>query len=59
VLENDGTTSCLAAAITCASVALADAGIEMLDLVAACSAVRTKRHLSLNIKRYLSYLIYL
>ncbi|CAJ0636514.1 8537_t:CDS:2 [Entrophospora sp. SA101] len=38
VLENDGTTSCLAAAITCASVALADAGIEMLDLVAACSA---------------------
>ena len=39
VLENDGMASCLAAAITCASVAVADAGIEMLDQVAACSAV--------------------
>ncbi|KAF0494332.1 ribosomal protein S5 domain 2-like protein [Gigaspora margarita] len=38
VLENDGTASCLAAAITCASVAVADAGIEMLDLVPASSA---------------------
>ncbi|CAG8475683.1 6168_t:CDS:2 [Funneliformis mosseae] len=38
VLENDGTASCLAAAITCASVAVADAGIEMSDQVAACSA---------------------
>ncbi|KAG0236747.1 hypothetical protein BGW41_000338 [Actinomortierella wolfii] len=37
VLENDGSAACLAAAITCASVALAHAGIEMLDLVAACS----------------------
>ncbi|KAG0253274.1 hypothetical protein DFQ27_007505 [Actinomortierella ambigua] len=37
VLENDGLAACLAAAITCASVALAHAGIEMLDLVAACS----------------------
>ncbi|CAG8540831.1 4277_t:CDS:2, partial [Acaulospora colombiana] len=32
ILENDGTASCLAAAVTCASVAVADAGIEMLDL---------------------------
>jgi len=38
VLENDGTASCFAAAVTCASVAVADAGIEMLDQVAACSA---------------------
>ncbi|RKO91485.1 ribosomal protein S5 domain 2-type protein [Blyttiomyces helicus] len=38
VLECDGSTSALAAAITCASLALADAGIEMLDIVAACSA---------------------
>lgn len=35
VLENDG--SVLAHAITCASVALADAGIEMYDLVLGCS----------------------
>ncbi|KAG0344584.1 hypothetical protein BG004_004345 [Podila humilis] len=38
VLESDGLSSCLSAAITAASVALAHAGIEMLDLVAACSA---------------------
>jgi len=37
VLENDG--SDLAAAITCASMALADAGIEMYDLVAGCTMV--------------------
>ncbi|XP_064597592.1 exosome complex component MTR3-like [Liolophura sinensis] len=36
VLENDG--SVLPAAIMCASVAIADAGIEMYDLVTACSA---------------------
>lgn len=35
VLENDG--SALEAAITCASMALADAGIELYDFVAACS----------------------
>lgn len=35
VLQNDG--SALAAAITCASVALANAGVEMYDLVAGCS----------------------
>ncbi|KAG0306782.1 hypothetical protein BGZ99_001672 [Dissophora globulifera] len=38
VLESDGWGSCVAAAITAASVALAHAGIEMLDLVAGCSA---------------------
>ncbi|XP_021367728.1 exosome complex component MTR3-like [Mizuhopecten yessoensis] len=35
VLQNDG--SALAAAITCASVALANAGVDMYDLVAGCS----------------------
>ncbi|KAK3605312.1 hypothetical protein CHS0354_003958 [Potamilus streckersoni] len=35
VLQNDG--SALAAAITCASVAMADSGIEMYDLVAGCA----------------------
>lgn len=39
VLENDGTNASLAAAIIASSVALADAGIEMLDQVTACSAV--------------------
>ncbi|KAG0376396.1 hypothetical protein BGX24_007794 [Mortierella sp. AD032] len=38
VLESDGWGSCVAAAFTVASVALAHAGIEMLDLVAGCSA---------------------
>ena len=37
VLQNDG--SALAASITCASVAMADAGVEMYDLVTGCSAV--------------------
>lgn len=32
----------LSAAITCASLALADAGIEMYDLVVGCSAVSIK-----------------
>ncbi|EIE83106.1 hypothetical protein G6F46_005872 [Rhizopus delemar] len=39
VLESDGTSSCLAAAIVASSIALADAGIEMLDQVTACSSV--------------------
>lgn len=39
VLESDGKSSCLAAAIIASSVALADAGIEMLDQVTACSSV--------------------
>lgn len=43
VLENDGTSSSLAAAISAASVALADAGIEMYDQVAASSIVSNKR----------------
>ncbi|KAF9094421.1 hypothetical protein BGX29_006919 [Mortierella sp. GBA35] len=38
VLESDGWGSCIAAAFTVASVALAHAGIEMLDMVAGCSA---------------------
>lgn len=37
VLEDDG--GCLSAAITSAALALADAGVEMYDLVSACSAV--------------------
>ncbi|KAI8875462.1 ribosomal protein S5 domain 2-like protein [Backusella circina FSU 941] len=39
VLESDGKSACLAAAIIASSVALADAGIEMLDQVTACSSV--------------------
>ena len=39
VLESGG--SDLAVAITAASVALADAGIELFDLVPACHVVRT------------------
>lgn len=35
VLQNDG--SAVEAGITCASLALADAGIEMYDMVAACA----------------------
>ncbi|KAJ3218076.1 hypothetical protein HDU67_006634 [Dinochytrium kinnereticum] len=38
VLEGDGMASALCLAISCASLALADAGIEMFDTVAACSA---------------------
>lgn len=40
VIENDGTEGCVAAASLAASTALADAGIEMLGLVASCSSVR-------------------
>lgn len=40
VIENDGSEGCIAAGSVAASVALADAGIEMLGLVAACTAVR-------------------
>jgi len=42
VLEDDG--SVLSAAITCASLALADAGIELYDLVSACSAAELENH---------------
>ncbi|KAI0647134.1 mRNA transport regulator 3 [Trametes meyenii] len=38
VIENDGIEGCIAAGSAAASVALADAGIEMLGLVASCSA---------------------
>ncbi|KAL2916641.1 3'-5'-exoribonuclease [Polyrhizophydium stewartii] len=38
VLENDGSLASLAAAISCAALALANAGIEMNDLVTACAA---------------------
>ncbi|KAI9140850.1 ribosomal protein S5 domain 2-type protein, partial [Paraphysoderma sedebokerense] len=38
VLETDGNMSSLASSITVASIALADAGIEMYDLVAGCCA---------------------
>ncbi|KXS13770.1 hypothetical protein M427DRAFT_58361 [Gonapodya prolifera JEL478] len=38
VLEEDGVQASVASAITCASVALADAGIELYDLVIGCSA---------------------
>eukprot|EP01111_Echinosteliopsis_oligospora_P014833 TRINITY_DN5694_c0_g1_i1.p1 TRINITY_DN5694_c0_g1~~TRINITY_DN5694_c0_g1_i1.p1 ORF type:complete len:263 (-),score=85.13 TRINITY_DN5694_c0_g1_i1:6-794(-) len=41
VIQNDG--GALPAAITCASLALANAGIEMYDLVASCSAVYLER----------------
>lgn len=37
VLEEDGSAAALAAAITAAGTALADAGIEMLDLVTGCA----------------------
>lgn len=37
VLEDDG--AALSAAICCSSLALADAGVEMYDLVSSCSAV--------------------
>ena len=40
VLETDGTAATLAASITAASLALADAGVEMVDVVAAYSVVR-------------------
>ncbi|KAI9265195.1 ribosomal protein S5 domain 2-type protein [Phascolomyces articulosus] len=48
VLENDGTSSCLAAAIVAASTALADAGIEMLDQVTACSAVLSEKQIIMD-----------
>ncbi len=40
VLEMDGVAAMMGAAVSCVSIALADAGIEMYDLVAACSAVK-------------------
>jgi hypothetical protein len=43
VLENDG--SALAAAITCAGLALADASVPMYDLVAAATLVRIQLYI--------------
>lgn len=43
-LEADGTYACLAQAINCASLALIEAGIEMLDIVAASSVGLSQQH---------------
>lgn len=43
VLENDGVESCVAVASIAASTALADAGVEMVGLVAACAAVSLRK----------------
>lgn len=40
IVENDGIEGCVAGGAVAASTALAHAGIEMLGLVASCSAVR-------------------
>lgn len=50
VVEDDG--SALPALINCASLALADAGVEMFDLVAACSVVRAVRNLNATTQRH-------
>lgn len=42
IIENDGIDGCIASGAVAASTALADAGIEMLGLVIACSAVSVK-----------------
>jgi exosome complex component RRP41 len=47
VLQADGGTRC--AGITTASLALADAGIPMRDLVAACAAGKIDGHLALDL----------
>lgn len=39
IIENDGIEGCIASGSVAASAALADAGIEMLGLIVACSAV--------------------
>jgi exosome complex component MTR3 len=49
VLEVEGDISSMA--ITCSSLALADAGIEMYDLVASCSTVKTDRGLVVDPSR--------
>jgi exosome complex component MTR3 len=50
VLEDDG--GAIATALSCASLALVDAGIEVYDMIAACNSVRT----ALNCFRISSYL---
>ena len=47
ILESDGGSRC--AGITAASVALADAGINMRDLVAACAAGKADGHIMLDL----------
>lgn len=47
VLQADGGTRC--ASLTAASLALADAGIPMRDLVAACAAGKVEGHLALDL----------
>ena len=44
VLENDGLEGCVTAGSIVASTALADAGIEMVGLVASCTAVGLPFH---------------
>lgn len=44
MLQCDGTSAALSLAITAASVAIADAGVEMWDLVTACSLVGPNSH---------------
>jgi hypothetical protein len=51
ILENDGIESCTATAAVAASTALADAGIEMLGLVMACTAVGSCFYLSFSSAR--------
>jgi exosome complex component RRP41 len=50
VLQADGGTRC--AGITVASVALADAGIPMRDLICACAAGKVEGHLVLDLNDY-------
>ena len=53
VIENDGIEGCIAAGSVAASAALAHAGIEMLGLVVACSAVcRCPAGQSLELKSF-------
>jgi exosome complex component MTR3 len=48
-LEDDGVLAALAAAITCASIALADSGIELYDLVTGCSAGVSEKNVILDL----------
>ena len=44
ILESDGIEACVASGSVAASVALADAGIELFGLVASCAAVCSLSH---------------
>lgn len=52
VLEDDGALAALAAAITCASIALADSGIELYDLVTGCSAGISEKNIILDLTEH-------